>query len=77
VLGPVSVDELDDHHIGRSRSAPKKADALSKIAFALRSSRTSRYQLGRPSGVVRGRPRPVPFVDPGLGQITAESSSSG
>ncbi len=38
----VAVDEGDDQREGRSSSAAKKADALFRIAFARRSSRTSR-----------------------------------
>lgn len=41
-LLPVGLDVVDDHLCGRSSSAAKKADALRKIAFARRSSRTSR-----------------------------------
>jgi len=38
----VLLDEVDDQREGRSSSAAKKADADRKIAFARRSSRTSR-----------------------------------
>ena len=57
----VLIDVVDDQREGRSSSAAKKADALFKIAFARRSSRTSRSSSASrvaSSVVVPGR-RPV------------------
>jgi hypothetical protein len=56
---PVGVDVADQRCEGRSSSAAKKADAVFKIAFARRSSRTSRSSS-------RGRVRSS-LLSPGSG----------
>src|SRR5664280_743284 len=67
----VLLDVVHGQREGRSSAAAKKTDADSRIAFARRSSRTSRSKLAEPGGLRRRRARPGAGIDLGLGHPTA------